>query len=179
MRATIGFIAVLALATAASAGAQTVYSAPPGYHRGNDRGPTIVCESQDGHYNRCQIPWEGGVQIVEQISGSACVRGQTWGARHHSVWVNQGCRARFAPAGMVEGGWAPPPDWNQRFGVSCGSRDYHYNFCQVDIGGHGRAFLQRQVSGAACIEGSTWGWNRAGIWVDRGCAGNFVVDRRW
>lgn len=182
MRVIFGFLTALAMTAATGAGAQTVYSgAPPGY-RDYDRGQTIVCESQDGQYNRCRIPWDGGVRIVQQISGSACVRGQTWGERRHSVWVNQGCRARFAPAGYGPGGpggWAPPPGWDRRFEVSCGSQDFHYNFCQVDVGRRGRVYLRRQVSGSACVEGSTWGWNRAGVWVDRGCAGNFVVDRRW
>ncbi|HET6912564.1 MAG TPA: DUF3011 domain-containing protein [Rhodanobacteraceae bacterium] len=182
MRVIFGFLATLAVTASASAGAQTVYSgAPPGY-RDYDRGQTIVCESQDGHYNRCQVPWDGGVRMVQQISESACIRGQTWGERRHSVWVNQGCRARFAPAGYVSGGpggWAPPPGWNHRFEVSCGSPQYHYAFCQVDVGRQGRVFMRRQTSDAACVEGSTWGWNRAGIWVDRGCSANFVVDRRW
>lgn len=181
MRATTALVASFALAAAASAGAQTVYSnAPPGYQRGYDRGQTITCESQDGHYNRCQVPWSGGARLVEQISDSACVRGQSWGTRRHSVWVDQGCRARFAPVGYEQGGgWAPPPDWNRRIGLSCGSEDYHYNMCQVDVGRSGRVYLQRQTSGSACVEGQTWGWNRAGVWVDRGCAGDFVVDRRW
>lgn len=179
MRASTCLIATFALAAAGAASAQTYSSAPPGYHRDYDRGQTIVCESQDGRYNRCEIPWEGGAQIVQQLSSSACVRGQTWGTRRHSVWVNQGCRARFAPAGYGPGGWAPPPGWDHRFEVSCGSPQYHYAFCQVDVGRQGRVYMRRQTSSAACVEGSTWGWNRAGIWVDRGCSANFVVDRRW
>jgi len=49
----------------------------------------------------------------------------------------------------------------------------------VDVGRRGHVRLIRQNSNAACIEGSTWGWNRAGIWVDRGCGAQFMVDRRW
>lgn len=43
----------------------------------------------------------------------------------------------------------------------------------------GRTPRVRQPSRSACIEGRTWGWNRAGIWVDEGCGGRFMVARRW
>ena len=75
--------------------------------------------------------------------------------------------------------WVPPPNWNQRFELGCGSSQHRYGFCQVDVGRHGRVYMRRQTSKSACIEGQTWGWNRAGIWVDRGCGARFVVDRRW
>jgi len=29
---------------------------------------------------------------------------------------------------------------------------------------------------AACAEGSTWGYDRRGIWVDRFCSGEFLVQ---
>ncbi|MGN6728499.1 MAG: DUF3011 domain-containing protein [Rhodanobacteraceae bacterium] len=173
----ITFYLAAATALLAATALQPAHSQPARHYRGE----TVVCESQDGHYNRCRLPWEGGAQIVEQLSSSACVRGQTWGTRGRSVWVDQGCRARFAAVayGPGPGGWAPPPGWDRRFEVSCGSQDYHYNFCQVDVGRRGRVYLRRQISGSACVEGSTWGWNRAGVWVDRGCEGRFGVDRRW
>ena len=137
-----------------------------------------MCESQNGRLARCNVPWRDA-RIVQQLSSSACVRGQTWGFDRGGIWVNQGCRARFAPAARGGGGWYPPPDWNQRFVVGCGSSQHHYGFCQVDVGRNGRVYIQRQTSHAACIEGQTWGWNRAGIWVDRGCGAQFMVDRRW
>ena len=72
----------------------------------------------------------------------------------------------------------PPPGYGQQT-ISCGSPQYRYYFCQVDVGARGHVTLQRQYSDAACIEGQTWGWNRAGIWVDKGCGGHFIVSRRW
>ena len=77
------------------------------------------------------------------------------------------------------GAWVPPPNWNRRFEIGCGSSQHRYGFCKVDVGRHGRVYIRRQTSKSACVEGQTWGWNRAGIWVDRGCGGRFVVDRRW
>ncbi len=179
MRTFKGVIAVFALAVAGAAGAQYYGNPPPPGYGGNyNPRDTVVCESQNGRTMRCNVPWRDA-RIVQQISDSACVRGQTWGFDRGGIWVTQGCRARFAPAGYGGGGWYPPPDWNQRFEVSCGSPQYRYYFCQVDVGRRGHVRLIRQNSNAACIEGSTWGWNRAGIWVDRGCGAQFMVDRRW
>jgi hypothetical protein len=38
--------------------------------------------------------------------------------------------------------------------------------------------LVRQRSGSPCIEGRTWGRDRSGVWVDRGCRADFEVVRR-
>jgi hypothetical protein len=35
--------------------------------------------------------------------------------------------------------------------------------------------IQRKLSDSPCIQGSTWGWDRQGIWVDRGCRADFLV----
>jgi hypothetical protein len=51
--------------------------------------------------------------------------------------------------------------------------------CQVDTGRGSRVYVSRQISKTSCIEGRTWGWNRAGVWVDGGCEAIFTIDRRW
>ena len=38
------------------------------------------------------------------------------------------------------------------------------------------ARMVRQISGASCVQGSSWGWDRRGVWVTRGCAGVFEVN---
>lgn len=76
-------------------------------------------------------------------------------------------------------GWHPGPEWNQRIRMRCESDDFRYRFCQVDLGRKGRVELIRQVSNTRCVRGRTWGTNRAGIWVDGGCAADFSVSRRW
>ena len=142
----------------------------------------IECVSHNFAYTRCEVPWRDA-RIVRQLSDTACVRGQTWGVDRGGVWVDRGCGARFVDAGYghhhEEGGWYPPAGWDHRFNVVCESQDYRYRFCGVDLGGAGRARVFRKISGAECIEGRTWGWNRAGIWVDGGCAAEFEIDRRW
>ncbi len=77
------------------------------------------------------------------------------------------------------GGWQPGADWNRQIRLQCDSNDNRYQMCQVDVGRRGRVRLANQVSDKRCTEGYSWGWNRAGVWVDRGCRGQFVIDRRW
>ena len=143
----------------------------PGY------GPqTVSCGSPQHRMLRCGVPeyWRGA-RLVQQTSHAACVEGRSWGFDRAGIWVDKGCGGVFAAAG----GWQPGPDWNRDFVVSCGSPQYRYYFCQVDVGARGRVMLQRQHSDSACVEGRTWGWNRAGIWVDKGCGAQFLVTRRW
>ena len=59
--------------------------------------------------------------------------------------------------------------------VSCSSNDNRRNWCNVDTRGGVR--LYKQKSDSPCIQGRTWGYNRNGIWVDRGCRGEFQIGR--
>ncbi|HET7592854.1 MAG TPA: DUF3011 domain-containing protein [Rhodanobacteraceae bacterium] len=177
MRSVPVVLAGFAWMFAAAATAQVTYSnrpPPPGY-TGNP-GQVVACGSPQYHLARCPVPpgWRGA-RLVRQTSDSACVEGRTWGFDRGSIWVNEGCGGEFAAVG----GWRPGPGWDRDFVVSCGSPQYRRNFCQVDVGARGHVRLQRQLSDSACIEGRSWGWNRAGIWVDQGCGASFLVTRRW
>jgi hypothetical protein len=144
-------------------------------------GDTVECESRNFNYQSCPVPWRDA-RLIRQKSDSACVRGRTWGIDRRGLWVDRGCSGVFAAAGRPgpgPGDWRPGPDWNRRFVIGCNSDGYGYRFCSVDVGRSGRVFLDRQTSGAACVEGRSWGWNRAGVWVDQGCSGTFSIDRRW
>ena len=57
--------------------------------------------------------------------------------------------------------------------IVCSSQDQGYQFCEVETRYGVR--LTRQVSRVRCVEGSTWGYDRRGIWTDRGCAAEFEV----
>lgn len=60
--------------------------------------------------------------------------------------------------------------------IRCESRNYRYNYCRADT--DNRAALVSQVSALArCELGRTWGYDNRGVWVDRGCAGEFRVGR--
>jgi Protein of unknown function (DUF3011) len=161
----------------------TLLTAAPIAHAQRDR--TIRCESNDGRFNRCSVPWRDA-QLVKQESKTDCVRDRSWGVDRQGVWVDRGCRGLFAEGGRGRpgrgpdgGGWQPGPDWNRQISLQCQSVDKRYQMCQVDVGRQGSVRLARQVSDVRCAEGYSWGWNRAGVWVDHGCRGQFVVDRRW
>ena len=154
--------------------------------RHDDRGPggdVVDCRSSNYSFQRCPVPWRDA-RMVRQLSDTQCVRGMNWGIDRSGIWVDRGCAARFVASGRGrhdrdDYGWQPPSGWDQRFQVRCDSNDYQYNVCAADLGGAGRAYVERQISGSPCIEGQTWGWNRAGVWVVQGCAAVFTIDRRW
>ena len=47
------------------------------------------------------------------------------------------------------------------------------NYCSANTNGGVR--LTNQRSGSPCVQGQTWGFDRSGIWVDRGCRAEFSV----
>jgi len=59
--------------------------------------------------------------------------------------------------------------------LRCSSDDGRRTFCEADTGRGVR--MVRQISGSPCEEGRTWGYDRRGIWVDRGCRAEFEVIR--
>ena len=60
--------------------------------------------------------------------------------------------------------------------ITCSSDDGRRAYCNVDTSGGVR--LVRQMSGSPCQQGSTWGYDSRGVWVDRGCRGEFDVSGR-
>jgi hypothetical protein len=58
--------------------------------------------------------------------------------------------------------------------ITCASDDGRRVYCEADTRGGVR--LVRQISGSTCQEGSTWGYDARGIWVDRGCRAEFDVS---
>jgi hypothetical protein len=60
--------------------------------------------------------------------------------------------------------------------IRCESRNYRYRYCPANT--ENRASLVSQVSPfARCELGRTWGYDSRGVWVDRGCAGEFRVGK--
>lgn len=182
---SIRLMAYVSLLIAGVAAGSVAQAQPYGGY-GNQYGEAIECRSSGYNYQRCEIPGWRDARIVRQLSDSQCVRGRTWGfdPRGGFVWVDRGCAARFVAAGGGYGGgpgpgWQPGPEWNHRFLVTCESEGGGNRFCQVDVGGGGRVYLERQLSSTPCYEGQNWGWNRGGVWVSQGCRATFAIDRRW
>ena len=145
----------------------------PGYSQpGYGAGAAFVCESDRGGYRECGVPGGGQAVLVRQLSESACIEGRSWGSRNGGVWVQYGCRGEFAAAG----GWGGGGNWGQgggRYEVECTSEDRRYTQCNWDSR-QGRPYVVEQYSSDACIEGSSWGYDRRGnLWVDRGCRARF------
>ena len=60
---------------------------------------------------------------------------------------------------------------NQGEQIRCESRGYNFNRCNVRWRD---ARIVRQTSNTECRKGQSWGVDRNGLWVDRGCGGVFV-----
>lgn len=58
--------------------------------------------------------------------------------------------------------------------ISCSSDDGKRHYCPADTRGGVRLLKQR--SDSACNQGYSWGFDRGGVWVDRGCRADFIVD---
>ena len=57
--------------------------------------------------------------------------------------------------------------------MTCASDDMRRHFCPVNTSQGVRLVNQR--SKTACVQGNTWGFDRKGVWVDRGCRADFFV----
>jgi hypothetical protein len=148
-------------------------------------GGVVRCESRDYRDNYCPANTRGGVRLLRQLSRAACWEGESWGYDRRGIWVTQGCAGEFEVGGDLGGD--PRADWRddpydrgrgrdyeesgQR--VFCESRDYRYNYCPVRVPRD--VDLVHQQSKSECRFNRSWGWDRGGIWVDRGCAAEFVV----
>lgn len=140
-------------------------------------GEIVRCESRDYRQYYCNIDTRGGVEIVNQLSDTACVEGRTWGWDRRGVWVSGGCRGEFASGGRGHGGggYGYGPGGGRGDVIRCESRDYTQVYCHADTRGGAR--LVNQLSSTSCIEGQTWGTDRRGLWVRGGCRGDFEVGR--
>jgi hypothetical protein len=165
-------ISTLLLTAAAAILAACITPTPTAAQPGYGPPPRITCSSNDGRRNWCDLGGRRDVRLVRQISGSACIRDNTWGVDRRGLWVDRGCRAEFIVAGGRPGPPPPPPPPPPRI-VTCSSNDGRRNWC--DIGPSRDVRLARQISGSACIRDNTWGLDRRGLWVDRGCRADFRV----
>jgi hypothetical protein len=142
----------------------------------------VNCSSDDGRRRYCDVDQRGSVRMVRQLSGRPCREGETWGRDDRGVWVDRGCRAEFEIVGR------PPmdqgrPDRNREPDrgaganiVRCLSEGRGRTYCEADTRGGVR--LVRQLEGPGCRQGETWGFDRGGIWVERGCRAEFELTRR-
>ncbi len=136
-------------------------------------GNIITCESRNYQQDFCSTPdTVVSATLVRQRSRTPCVQGRNWGWRANGIWVSGGCEADF----QIQTSYRPGPLPGGAGLLVCESREYEYNVCPT--GRMRSAQLVRQLSQAPCIQGQTWGTSRDGIWVDRGCEGEFRIVSR-
>ncbi|MEO8096945.1 MAG: DUF3011 domain-containing protein [Acidobacteriota bacterium] len=58
--------------------------------------------------------------------------------------------------------------------MTCASENGRRVYCNTDT--RGGVQLIRKLSRNACRQGTSWGYDRRGIWVDRGCRAEFAVS---
>lgn len=132
----------------------------------------VRCESDDGRTRQCATDTQGGVRMLRQLSDSACVEGQTWGFSGNGIWVTQGCRAEF-----VTGYGGRRSAASDRGIFRCESGDGRWHLCPLKA--PGRVDLVRQLSRSTCVRDLSWGRDNRGVWVARGCRGEFRVAGGW
>lgn len=156
------------------------------------------CSSTRGKTTQCPVDTKRGVEIVRQNSSAPCRYGETWGYDRRMVWVSNGCRATFRinekssssgdaaaaiiALGIIAGLAAASkkhdrPDYGDYDQpsqlIDCSSGDRRLTRCRVRI--PNSAQIVRQYSSASCTYGTSWGYDRRGIWVDKGCRAQFAV----
>ena len=134
---------------------------------GGPRPPTppsgqITCESANNRYRECPTGFRGNATLVQNLSSTRCVEGQNWGSRNGIVWVDRGCRGRFAARSNGGGNGDL---------VRCESDGNAYRECRTNF--RGRAVVQRQLSSTRCYENQNWGQRPGVIWVRSGCRAEF------
>jgi hypothetical protein len=130
----------------------------------------LVCESQNERRETCRANTRGGVEIARQLSKAACVEGVSWGATADTLWVDEGCRAEFVLGAAHQ---APPNNQTLEQLVVCESHEGKKKQCAADTSAGVQ--LVRQLSASACNFGKEWGWDRGGVWVNKGCRAEFAV----
>jgi len=129
----------------------------------------VRCESK-GRTVTCPVLLRGApVRLIRQQSLLPCREGRTWGYGRNEIWVSRGCQGQFEVGAEDGSGFVDVPRQ-----VTCESKSEMRRECGVSV--ERKVTLVRQLSNAACEEGRSWGWDRTGIWVDKGCRAEFSAD---
>ena len=60
--------------------------------------------------------------------------------------------------------------------ITCESNDGRRKYCGTDYIDERVVTLDRQISQSPCVRGRSWGVDRRGLWVDRGCRAVFNIS---
>jgi hypothetical protein len=64
-------------------------------HRRERQREEISCRSDNYAFTRCGVSWREA-ELLEQLSHSDCIEGESWGLDNDGLWVDKGCAGRFA-----------------------------------------------------------------------------------
>lgn len=180
------------------------YERDQGERRGG-RSAIVRCESTGQDYRHCRADTRDGVQLYRQLSKNACRYQESWGYDRRGIWVNRGCRGDFQLYTGRSGGDGEEKDKDNTAAIVGGAvalgvlgavlsendkdrnnqadrprqimrceSDGDYQRCRADFRNGVR--LYRQLSKASCRQNESWGYDRRGVWVDRGCRAEFALD---
>jgi hypothetical protein len=129
---------------------------------------TVKVESRNLERTYKRTSTRGGVRLSRQLSREACVEGVSWGFDRDGIWVDKGCRAEFETGDPADA-YAPATGRVVTIESYDGQREYRH------VSTRGGVRLRRQRSRDACVQGVSWGFDRNGIWVDKGCRAEFEI----
>lgn len=134
----------------------------------------MQCDSSGYRYQYCPADTQGRVVLLQEVStGNLCRQGRGWGFDNNGIWVDKGCRGKFS-YGRYDGGGGG--GWDRPGRLMCESISYRYRYCNANT--YDRVSLIREIStGNLCRQGRGWGYDSGGIWVDKGCRGEFRYGR--
>jgi len=170
----------LILAGACGLFADVVVAAEDGY--------VIRCQSKRERDNYCTADTSGGVKLRQELSGAACIEGDSWGYDKTGIWVRKGCRADFdVPRAYSSGrGWSSQRGYGRYFRdgeraqsggaerVVCEAKGKGRVVCPVD--GLKNVNLVYERSRERCRFQVSWGFDDKAIWVEQGCRAEFLVN---
>ena len=138
---------------------------------------TLRCSSENYAYEHCRADTRAGVRLLRNLSKVRCIENESWGYDRRGVWVDEGCSAEFRVLARGSGNesdrGSPAPLSSNA--IRCRSDSFDYEHCRADT--QRGVQLSRQLSQTACIQGESWGYDRRGVWVDRGCEAEFMLGQ--
>lgn len=154
----------------------------------------VADQSRARGVNVQQYPWNGGANqrwrsqgssnnfVLVNVNSGKCLDvtgGEQRNGANIIQWdcnggMNQRWYAGYSMPGRPGGGAYPPPGMGPGPTITCSSNNGKRVYCNADTRRGVR--MVRQISGSACIQDSTWGYDQRGIWVDRGCRAEFIIN---
>ena len=139
--------------------------------QGPASGTLVRCESLANRVEHCPADTDHGVRLTKLLSTSDCVENLDWGSDEAGIWTANGCRAEFRVGFADAPASASAPTHSTK--IECASDDRQRKLCEVFV--PNGVDLLRQLSRTRCVKGANWGWDAAGIWVDKGCRAEFGI----